>query len=138
MITPAWVSTRTQPIALPDMIRYLVGVLGLPEAAGTALDVGGPDVLTYGEMLRRVAKIIDGKSLPMLAVPLLTPRLSSGWLQLVTDVDQVTARNLIGSMTNEVIVTDDRIRRLVPGDPLGYDDAVRAALVDCRKAGESW
>ena len=95
-------------------------------------------MLTYGEMLRRAARIIDGKSLPMLPVPLLTPRLSSGWLQLVTDVDQVTARNLIGSMTNEVIVTDDRIRRLVPGDPLGYDDAVRAALVDCRKAGESW
>jgi uncharacterized protein YbjT (DUF2867 family) len=138
MITPAWVSTRTQPIAVTDMIRYLVGVLGLPEAAGVALDVGGPDVISYGEMLRRVAKIIDGRPLPMLPVPLLTPRLSSSWLQLITDVDQVTARNLVGSMTNEVVVQDDRIRRLIPGDPIGYDDAVRAALADCRKAGESW
>lgn len=138
MITPAWVSTRTQPIALADMIRYLIGVLGLPEAAGATLDVGGPDVLTYGEMLRRVARIIDGRPLPMLPVPLLTPRLSSVWLRLITDVDLVTARNLVGSMTNEVVVQDDRIRRLLPGEPMGYDDAVRAALVDCRKAGESW
>ncbi len=138
MITPAWVSTRTQPIALADMIRYLVGVLGRPEAYGTAFDVGGPEVLSYGEMLRRVARIIDGRPLPMLPVPLLTPRLSAAWLQLITDVDPVTARNLVGSMSNEVIVQDDRIRRLITGDPLGYDDAVRAALADCRKAGESW
>ncbi|WP_152361124.1 NAD(P)H-binding protein [Microlunatus speluncae] len=138
MITPAWVSTRTQPIALVDMIRYLVGVLGRPETYGSAYDVGGPEVLSYGEMLRRVAKIIDGRPLPMLPVPLLTPRLSSAWLQLITDVDPVTARNLIGSMSNEVVVRDDRIRRLIPGDQLGYDDAVRAALIDCRRAGESW
>ncbi|HLT62232.1 MAG TPA: NAD(P)H-binding protein [Microlunatus sp.] len=138
MITPAWVATRTQPIAIADMIRYLVGVLELPEAYGQTFEVGGPDVLSYGAMLRRVARILDGRRLPMLAVPLLTPRLSSAWLRLVTDVDHATAANLIDSMSNKVVVQDDRIRRLIPGDPLGYDDAVRAALADCREAGECW
>lgn len=138
MITPAWVSTRTQPIAESDLIRYLVGVLGLPDAYGETFEIGGPDVLSYGDMLRRVARILDGRPLPMLPVPLLTPRLSSAWLRLVTDVDPVTAGNLIDSMANEVVVRDDRIRRVITGDPLGYDDAVRAALADCRLAGECW
>ncbi|MFC7625691.1 NAD(P)H-binding protein [Microlunatus sp. GCM10028923] len=138
MITPAWVATLTQPIAEADLIRYLVGVLDLPEAYGQTFEVGGPEVLSYGDMLRRVARILDGRPLPMLPVPLLTPRLSSAWLRLVTDVDPVTAGNLIDSMANEVVVRDDRIRELITGEPLGYDDAVRAALADCRRAGECW
>ena len=130
MITPKWVSTRTQPIALRDVIRYLAGVLGEPEAMGKVFEVGGPEVLSYADMMRRAARIQNHRSPPIVPVPLLTPRLSSMWLALITDVDQATARNLIDSMNNEVIVQDDSIRRLLPGELTGYDEAVRQALED--------
>jgi uncharacterized protein YbjT (DUF2867 family) len=133
MITPRWVHTRTQPIAVADVVRYLVGVLEVPEAAGRALEIGGPDVLEYLEMLRRVAAI-EGRMLLVLPVPLLSPRLSSHWLSLVTSVDVQTGRSLIDSMTNEVVVRDDTIRRLVPFEPLDYDAAVLAALGERAKA----
>ena len=128
MIAPRWVETRTQPIALADVVRYLVGVLGRREALGTVYDVGGPEIMRYSDMMRRAARIQKKRFLPMIPVPLLTPRLSSGWLALVTDVDLETARNLIDSMTNEVIAHDTAIRDLVPGEPMGYDEAVRVAL----------
>ena len=128
MVVPHWATTRTQPIALADIVRYLVGVLEPEEAKGQIYEVGGPDVLTYAEMMQRVSRIVKHRSLPMLAVPLLTPRLSSHWLSLVTDVDTQTARNLIDSMNNEVVVTDNAITAIVPGTPMSYDDAVREAL----------
>lgn len=130
MITPKWVQTRTQPIALPDVIRYLVGVLGRPEAMNRVFEIGGPEVLRYVDMLQRAAKIINGRSLPVLGVPLLTPQLSSMWLAFVTDVDVRTGRNLIDSMSTEVVVTDDSIRDLVPGEPIEYDESVRLAIAD--------
>ena len=129
MITPRWVRTRTQPIAIDDVVRYLVGVLELPEAADRAFDIGGPEVLEYVTMMRRVAQI-QGRKFLVVPVPLLTPQLSSLWLALVTDVDTQTARALVDSMTNEVVVRDDSIRALVPFDPMGYDDAVRLALAE--------
>jgi uncharacterized protein YbjT (DUF2867 family) len=129
MITPRWVDTRTQPIALPDVVRYLVGVLGQPQAIGGTFEIGGPDVLRYIDMLQRAAAVM-GRRLPRVRVPLLTPRLSSHWLAFVTDVDLATARNLVDSMTTEVVVTDRSIRAIVPGPGLGYDDAVRLALAD--------
>jgi hypothetical protein len=79
-------------------------------------------------MMQRVARLHYHRRLPMLAVPLLTPRLSSHWLSFVTDVDTDTARNLVDSMSNEVVVTDHSIAEVVPGRPLGYDDAVREAF----------
>ncbi|HEU5486561.1 MAG TPA: NADH-binding protein, partial [Microlunatus sp.] len=118
----------TQPIALPDVIRYLVGVLKPVAARGRVFEIGGPDVLTYAEMLQRVARNHHRRPLPILIVPLLTPRLSSHWLALVTDVDTATARNLVDSMSTEVIVHDQSIREIVPGEPLDYDEAVRRAL----------
>jgi uncharacterized protein YbjT (DUF2867 family) len=127
MVTPRWVSTRTQPIAVDDVVRYLVGVLDRPDAQGRVFEVGGPEVLKYSTMMRRVARI-QGKNLVLLPVPLLTPGLSSRWLALVTDVDTQSGRSLIDSMANEVVVEDDSIRTLVPFEPLGYDDAVRRAL----------
>jgi uncharacterized protein YbjT (DUF2867 family) len=130
MITPRWVSTRTQPIALPDVVRYLVGVLEHPETSGRNYDIGGPEILRYEDMLQRAATIMKQHTLPMFPVPLLTPRLSSGWLALVTDVDLETARNLVESMINEVVVVDHSIESLLPGDLIGYDDAVRLALAD--------
>jgi uncharacterized protein YbjT (DUF2867 family) len=127
MIVPKWATTRTQPIALADVVRYLVGVLEPEAAKGRVFEVGGPEVLTYAEMMRRVAQLRHHRRLHMLAVPLLTPRLSSHWLSLVTDVDTATARNLVDSMSNEVIVSDYSIADIVPGMPMGYDDAVREA-----------
>jgi uncharacterized protein YbjT (DUF2867 family) len=127
MITPRWVHTRTQPIAVADVIRYLIAMLELPEAAGRAFDIGGPDVLEYVEMMRRLARI-EGRKTLVLPVPLLTPSLSSRWLSLVTDVDVATGRSLVDSMTNEVVVRDDSIRTLVPFEPMDYDSAVLQAL----------
>ena len=109
------------------MVRYLVEVLEKPEAAGRAYDIGGPDVLAYVDMMRRVAAI-EGRTMMVVPVPLLSPRLSSRWLSLVTNVDVQTGRSLIDSMSNEVIVRDDSIRRIVGFDPMSYDDAVLAAL----------
>lgn len=136
LLTPRWVTTRTQPIALPDVIRYLVGVLEPEQARGQVYDIGGPEVLRYLDMLERAAAVRH-KRLPNLTVPLLTPRLSSAWLVLVTDVDFATARNLVDSMTTEVIVRDNAILRVVPGDTIGYDEAVRLALADRARAGSA-
>lgn len=127
MITPRWVRTRTQPIGVADVVRYLVGVLTEPRATGPAFDIGGSDVREYVEMMRRVAEI-QGRRLFLQAVPLLSPRLSSMWLGLVTDVDVQTGRSLIDSMSNEVVVRDPEIRSLIPFEPMGYDKAVLAAL----------
>ena len=127
MITPRWVRTRTQPIAVGDVIRYLVGVLEEPAAEGRTFEVGGPDVLAYVDMLRRVA-VIEGRHLWVIPVPLLSPRLSSRWLSLVTNVDVPTGRSLIDSMSNEVVVRDKSIRGLVDFEPMSYDEAVLAAL----------
>ena len=129
MVTPQWVNTRTQPIALPDAVRYLTGVLEPEEARGRTYEIGGPEVLRYIDMLQRVAEIRGGH-LPNVTVPVLTPRLSSAWLKFVTDVDEETARNLVDSMSNEVVVKDDAITRLLPGKLIGYDEAVRLALAD--------
>jgi uncharacterized protein YbjT (DUF2867 family) len=133
MITPRWVRTRTQPIAVADVVRYLVGVLDVPGAAGRAFDIGGPDVLAYVDMMRRVAAI-QGRTPLILPVPLLSPQLSSLWLSLVTDVDAQTGRSLIDSMSNEVVVRDDSIRQLVPFDPMDFDAAVLQALGERAKA----
>ncbi len=133
MITPRWVGTRTQPIAIADVVRYLAGVLDHPEAEGKTFEIGGPEVLAYRDMLQRVAAI-EGRSLLILPVPLLSPRLSSYWLSFVTDIDVTTGRALIDSMTNEVVVRDDAIRRIVEFEPLGYDEAVLQALGERAKS----
>lgn len=128
MITPRWVKTRSQPIALADVVRYLVAVLQEPQATGQVYEIGGPEVLRYVDMLQRAARILHHRSLPVLPVPLLSPRLSSAWLALVTDVNLTAARNLVDSMATEVVVRDTAIQRLVPGPTLGYDEAVRQAM----------
>ena len=133
MITPKWTKTRTQPIALPDVLRYLTGVLDNPDAFGRCFEIGGPEVLRYIDMLKRAATA-KGRSFPSFNVPLLTPHLSSGWLALVTDVDFATARNLVSSMTNETIVHDTSILDVVPGETMTYEDAVRLALHDRAQA----
>ncbi|HST49798.1 NAD(P)H-binding protein [Jatrophihabitans sp.] len=136
MVTPRWVSTRSQPIALADVVRYLVAVLEAPQATGQVYEIGGPEVLRYVDMLQRAAQILHRRRLPVLPVPLLSPRLSSAWLALVTDVNLTAARNLVDSMTTEVVVRDNSIQRLVPGKTIGYDEAVRQALA-ARQAAEA-
>jgi uncharacterized protein YbjT (DUF2867 family) len=129
LVTPRWVETRTQPIALPDVIRYLVGVLYPVAARDRVFEIGGPEVLRYLDMLRRAARV-QGRTIPNISVPLLTPRLSSAWLALVTDVNITTARNLVDSLTTEVVVHERSIEEFVPGPTIGYEESVRLALAD--------
>jgi uncharacterized protein YbjT (DUF2867 family) len=129
MITPRWVDRQCQPIALPDMIRYLVGVAGVDEAIGETYDVGCPEVLTYRDMLLTVGRL-TGRHRLIIPVPVLTPRLSSHWLRLVADVDLPTARSLVDSLTNDVVVTERRIERLVGHRSMGFRAAAEAALAE--------
>jgi uncharacterized protein YbjT (DUF2867 family) len=135
MVVPKWVSTRTQPIALDDVIRYLAGVIGKEEALGRVFEIGGTEQLTYLDMMKVAAEAMNGRTIPIVTVPVLTPRLSSYWLALVTDVDATTGRNLIDSMSHEVVVKDTSIRDVVPGEPLSYRESVRRALAE-RAASE--
>ncbi len=127
MVAPRWVSTPTQPIAIADVVRYLAGVAGRSEALGASFDVGGPEVMTYREMIMRVARL-RRRHPWILEVPVLTPRLSSLWLHLVTPVRAGVARPLIEGLRNATVARDDRIRALVPFAPTPFDEAARAAL----------
>ena len=127
MICPRWVGVPTQPIALRDVTGYLAGVCGLEAAYGRAFDVGGPDVMTYREMIERIARI-QGKRRLVLEVPALTPRLSSWWLHLVTPVNAAVARPLIEGLRNPTVARTDAIRSLVPLELTPFDEAVREAL----------
>jgi uncharacterized protein YbjT (DUF2867 family) len=128
MVMPRWVSTETQPIALADVVRYLAGVLGREEAIGRAYDAGGPEVMTYREMIERIAAI-RGKRPLLVEVPVLTPRLSSYWLHLVTPVKAGVARPLVEGLRNATVARDDSIRELVPFELTPFDVAAREALV---------
>jgi uncharacterized protein YbjT (DUF2867 family) len=132
MVAPRWLSTPTQPIALADMVRYLDGVAGRPEALGQSFDVGGPEVLTYGDMVKQIARIRGRRPL-ILEVPVLTPRLSSYWLHLVTPVRAAVARPLIEGLRNPTVARDDRIQRLLPFPLTGFGDAARDALDPARE-----
>ena len=127
MICPRWVGVPTQPIALRDVTGYLAGVCGLEAAYGRAFDVGGPDVMTYRDMIERIARI-QGKRIHVLEVPALTPRLSSWWLHLVTPVNAAVARPLIEGLRNPTVARTDAIRSLVPLELTPFDEAVREAL----------
>jgi len=128
MLTPRWVNTRCQPIALADVVRYLAAAVDAPQAENATYEIGGPDVLRYVDMLKAVARIQNRRGLPVFTLPLLTPYLSSLWLSLVTDVEVHTARHLIDSMTNEVIVRDRSFQELDPAPPMSFEESVRIAL----------
>jgi uncharacterized protein YbjT (DUF2867 family) len=130
MVVPRWTATRTQPIAVDDVIRYLAGVIDNEDAFGEVFEIGGPEAMTYVDMLTVASEVATGRTIPVVPVPVLTPRLSSYWLALVTDVDLTTGRNLIDSMTTEVVAQDRRILEVVPGEPLPYREAVRRALAE--------
>lgn len=127
MITPRWVQTRTQPIALADAVADLTGVLGRPETIGQTYEIGGPEAMTYRQMMVTLARI-TGRRRIIVPVPLLSPRLSSHWLRLITNVDLTTATALVDSMTNEVIVHDHALDRLLDLTPMSFDRAANEAL----------
>ena len=127
MITPRWVQTKTQPIALADALIDLVGVLGRPDTIGEVYDIGGPEALTYRDMMVIASRVMDRHRV-IAPVPLLTPRLSSHWLRLITDVDLTTARALVDSMTNEVVVRDRRLDELLGHTPITFAEAAAKAL----------
>lgn len=127
MVTPRWVYSRSTPIALVNLLWYLAEVPGHEETAGETYDVAGPDVLTYAEIMRRYGELV-GKRPRIIPVPVLTPRLSSYWLRLVTSVPTNVARALIDGLSQDVIAADDRLATLIPQDLLSFEDAAREAL----------
>lgn len=127
MVTPLWVDVRCQPIALRDVLAYLVGCLDVEATAGTTFDIGGPDILTYREMMLELADLM-GKRRHIVGIPVLTPRLSSYWVELVTDVPARVARPLIDGLKNEVVCRDDRILDLLPFPRTPFREAASLAL----------
>lgn len=126
MITPRWVSTRCQPIGIRDVLDYLVAALDHPEVAGI-VEIGGPDVLSYGDMMRGYARQRGLRRL-MIPVPVLTPRLSSYWVNLVSPVPAGIARPLIEGLRNEVVVRDPGPGSAFGLEPTGYAEALQQAI----------
>ena len=140
MVTPTWVQNRLQPIAVRDVLRYLVGCAGLPADVSRRFDIGGPDVLTYADMMRRYAAVAGLGPRLLIPVPLLTPRLSSLWVGLVTPVPAGLARPLVESLRNEVVCTEHDIAGYLPDPPgglIGIDDAIALALRHTREGDVS-
>jgi uncharacterized protein YbjT (DUF2867 family) len=128
MTTPRWVDTRVQPIAVRDVLAYLVDVLDVEATAGQVLEIGGPDVMTYRELMHAYAEVAGLRRRIILPVPVLTPRLSSLWVGLVTPLPSGLARPLVDSLVNEVVVRDRRVDDLLPRETLPFRESVRLAL----------
>ncbi len=133
MVTPRWVRSRSQPIALDDVLAYLVGVAAIEAAAGRIYDAGGPEILTYADMMRQFGELVGRRPLIM-PVPVLTPRLSSYWLDLVTSVPVNVARALIDGLQHDVLAGDAALQKLLPFRMKTYREAVQAALLAERAA----
>jgi hypothetical protein len=128
MICPRWVYTRVQPTAIRDVLRYLVGALQVPESAGRVIEIGGADVLTYGDMMKGYAKV-RGLRRFLIPVPVLTPRLSAHWVHWMTPVPSGIIYPLIEGLRNEVVVRDATAHTLFPDiEPIDYETAVQQAL----------
>ena len=140
MVTPKWVETRIQPIAVSDVLRYLVGCAELPPGVNRRFDIGGPDILTYAEMMRRYTEAAGLPPRVLVPVPLLTPRLSSLWVGLVTPVPSALAMPLVESLRNEVVCAEHDIAQYVPDPPDGLlpiGQAIALALRHTREGDVS-
>ncbi|NHC12753.1 SDR family oxidoreductase [Motilibacter deserti] len=136
MVTPKWLDSRIQPIAVRDVLRYLVGAAGLPADVNRAFDIGGPDVLTYEQMMRRYARVAGLPRRRILKTPVLSPSLSSHWVGVVTPVPRSIARPLVESLRNTVVCREHDIAEYVPDPPgglVGFDRAVELALTRIRE-----
>ena len=127
MITPKWVNTECQPVAISDVLYWLVRCLKVPETVGKTLEIGGADVMPYQQLMRVMAEELGLRRRIILPVPVLTPRLSSLWINLVTPVSYRIARPLAEGLKNRVVVTDDTTQRLMPHHPLGVREAIHRA-----------
>jgi uncharacterized protein YbjT (DUF2867 family) len=129
MVCPKWVLTKSQPIAVDDVVAYLADAVVVKATAGRTFDIGGAEKLTYLDMMKRYAEITD-KTVRIIIVPFLTPRLSSYWVDLVTPVRAALARPLIDSLKHEALVEDDSIRNLIPLKLASFEEAIRQAKDD--------
>ncbi|RMA57060.1 SDR family oxidoreductase [Ulvibacter antarcticus] len=127
MVTPSWVKTRCQPIAVRDVLNYLTGVLGNEDCYNDSFDIGGPDILSYKQMMQEYSKY-RGLSLYILDVPFLSPKLSSYWLYFVTSTSYKLALNLVDSMRIEVITKDKRLQQSLNIEPISYVEAIDLAF----------
>jgi uncharacterized protein YbjT (DUF2867 family) len=127
MIAPAWIKTKTQPIAIDDVLAYLEQAPQVAASTGREVQIGGPDVLSYGEMLDRMADVLGRSHRPKLPVPFLSPRLSSLWIGLVTPVDAGVARPLVEGLSTTTVVTDPAAAAAFDVEPLSFDEALRRA-----------
>ncbi len=128
MITPKWVNTRCQPIGIRDVLKFLTGVLGKEETYDDSFDIGGPDVLTYKDMMKNYAKV-RRLSLTIVNVPVMTPKLSSYWLYFVTSTSYKLASNLVDSMRVNVIAKDNRLQDILGIKPHTYEEAIEMAFI---------
>ena len=138
MVTPRWATNRVQPIAVRDVLRYLAAAVTIPPEVNRGFDIGGPDVVTYVEMMQRYAKVVGLRRRLIVPVPVLTPQLSSHWVNLVTPVPKAIAQPLIGSLVHEAICREHDIAEWIPdpaGGLVGIDRAIELAL-DRIKRGE--
>lgn len=132
MVTPSWVRTESQPVAIADVLHWLVRSLSAPETAGKTLEIGGADVVPYRELMRIMAEELGLPRRVVVPLPMLTPRLSSGWISLVTPVSYRIARPLAEGLRNRVVVTNEEAQRLMPHKALGVREAIRQALEQVR------
>jgi uncharacterized protein YbjT (DUF2867 family) len=130
MVAPAWLRTPTQPIGIDAVVEYLCRAPAVPESSGREVQIGGPDVLTYDEMLDRMAAAMGKRRPPRLRVPLLTPWLSSLWLGLITPVDTKVARPLVEGLTTPTVVTDPSGAEPFGVSPAPFDAVLRRALIE--------
>ncbi|WP_419189198.1 SDR family oxidoreductase [Stieleria marina] len=128
MVTPKWVKMETQPIAIRDVLRYLVECLDVPETAGSVIDIGGQDVFSYQDLMQLMAKALGLRRRIIVPVPVLTPKLSSAWISLVTPVNARIARPLAEGLRNRTVCRNDVAQQLMPGPLFDVQDAIDAAL----------
>ena len=137
MITPRWVRTKIQPIAIRDVLRYLVEARNLPEGINRTFDIGGPDIMTYQKMMQGYARVAGLRKRLILPINILSPGLSARWIGLVTPVPKKIARPLVDSLKTEVICAEYDIKQYIPDPPeglLGFENSVAIALTRIREA----
>jgi uncharacterized protein YbjT (DUF2867 family) len=130
MITPKWVRTKTQPISIEDTVLYLVRCLEKPETVGETFDIGGPEITTYHELMRAYAKEVGLARRIVFPIPLLTPELSSYWVNLITPIQASIARPLIAGLSQETICSENRIREIIPQKLLTIRESIHLTLSD--------